>query len=260
MNAPVLEASGVELRYGAARTFKFDRVTVKRGEALAVVGPSGSGKSTLLRGLALLQPIASGTITCEGQQIFRAEGSAIDEDSYRRNVVLVHQEGYLWPNRRVHENVTLASLALGKNPDHTNERARSLIEALDLGSIASSYPHEISGGQRQRVAIARALVAEPKVLLLDEPTSSLDEETATLVVDALNRFLLDSGALVMATHNANLLRVLADKYLMIEGGSIAARGDANELFQEGAPTRAMAFVSGFAKVAHRRARMAAPPQ
>jgi polar amino acid transport system ATP-binding protein len=254
VKAPLLEASSLELRYDAARTFKFDKVTLKPSEALAVIGPSGSGKSTLLRGLVLLQPIIAGEIAFEGQVVYRANTSNFDEDSYRRKVILVHQEGYLWPNRRVSENVTLAALVLGKSADRTEERARSLLEALDLGSIASRFPHEISGGQRQRVAIARALVAEPSVVILDEPTSSLDEETATLVVDVLNQFLLGGGALVMATHNANLLRVLADKYLMIEQGSIAAHGDADELFREGPPTRATAFISGFAKVAHRRGR------
>lgn len=176
--------------------------SLARGEAASVVGPSGSGKSTLLYVIGALEPPTSGRVTLDGRNPF--ELSERDLAAFRnRQVGFVFQDHCLLPQCTVLENVLTPTLVAEKR-DYVS-RARSLLEQVGLAHRLDHRPAELSGGEKQRVAVARALICEPSLLLCDEPTGSLDRDSA----EAVASLLLDLHAkqetiLVVVTHNLEL--------------------------------------------------------
>lgn len=177
-------------------------LSLARGEAASVVGPSGSGKSTLLYIIGALEPPTSGRVTLDGRNPF--ELSERDLAAFRnRQVGFVFQDHCLLPQCTVLENVLTPTLVAEKR-DYVS-RARSLLEQVGLAHRLDHRPAELSGGEKQRVAVARALICEPSLLLCDEPTGSLDRDSA----EAVASLLLDLHAkqktiLVVVTHNLEL--------------------------------------------------------
>src|SRR2546425_6275744 len=140
-------------------------LSVRTGDVLVVVGPSGSGKSTLLRCINLLEPLDSGRIFLEGDEITR---KGVNVSAVRQRIGIVFQQFNLFPHLRVIDNLTLAARRIAKIPRKEAERrADELLERVGLAEKAQSYPHQLSGGQQQRVAIARALMMRPHVMLFD---------------------------------------------------------------------------------------------
>ena len=222
----LLSARGLKATYGPITAINIDHLEVGSGDILAVVGPSGAGKSTLLRCLALLQPIGAGEIVFEGDRVFGDGAVRANEDTYRRWVSLVQQDGFLWLDKTVLENVSLAEMLLGSGtPDESRMRSRDLLGWLEIGDAVDRYPNELSGGERQRVALARTLIRNPKILLLDEPTNNLDEKTANVVATLLREYVGTGGTIIMATHNTRFALGLASSCLLIEDGQVIDRGD-----------------------------------
>ena len=184
-----------------------DRVSfvLSPGETLSIVGPSGSGKSTLLHILGTLDQPTSGTVEYGDTDPFALGEQQLAEFRNRR-IGYVFQEHYLLPQLSVTENVLLPGLAAGNVTPALRERAAQLIERVGLSSRAQHRPAELSGGERQRAAIARSLIMNPTILLADEPTGNLDQETAMDVADLL--ISMSGGEvhemLVMVTHNKKL--------------------------------------------------------
>jgi ABC-type lipoprotein export system ATPase subunit len=185
--------------FGEVAVLRDVDLVVAPGETVAIVGPSGSGKSTLLNVVGSLETPSSGTVRFGEIDVCALAGKALSE--YRAaKVGLVFQEHHLLPQLNAVENVLLPSLALGGTA--SEGRARELLQAVGVAHRADAFPAEMSGGERQRVAIARALVNEPEMLLCDEPTGSLDQDTGRAVVDLLLEVVGDRGATVlMVTHN-----------------------------------------------------------
>src|SRR5688572_12599628 len=149
-------------------------LSVESGEVLCVIGPSGSGKSTLLRCINLLEPIQSGRIFLEGEEITR---KGVDVSAVRQRIGIVFQQFNLFPQLTALDNLTLAARRIRKMPRREAEaRAHELLASVGLEEKANQHPHQLSGGQQQRVAIARALMMQPHVMLFDEVTSALDPE------------------------------------------------------------------------------------
>ncbi len=202
----MLEVSNVTKDYPApsGRLSILDGISfsLSRGEAASVVGPSGSGKSTLLYILGALEPPSAGRVTLDGRNPF--ELSERELAAFRnRQVGFVFQDHCLLPQCTVLENVLTPTLVAEKR-DYV-PRARSLLEQVGLSQRLDHRPAELSGGEKQRVALARALVCEPSLLLCDEPTGSLDRDSA----EAVASLLLDLHAqqktiLVVVTHNLEL--------------------------------------------------------
>ncbi|MFO7310340.1 MAG: ABC transporter ATP-binding protein, partial [Pseudomonadota bacterium] len=194
----------LSLGRGAARVHILKGVSldVRRGEAVGLVGPSGSGKSTLLMTMAGLERPDSGTVTVAGEDLSR-----LDEDALARfrgrNVGIVFQSFHLIPTMTALENVALP-LELADAPD-AFARAEAELAAVGLGERLHHYPSQLSGGEQQRVAIARAIVANPAILVADEPTGNLDERTGRGIIDLLFALKRDRGAtLVLVTHDMGL--------------------------------------------------------
>lgn len=185
---------------------------ITTGEFFVLLGRSGSGKSTLLNLMSGIDRADSGTVQIDGTDITQLDERRLT--LFRRDHIgIIFQFFNLIPTLTVIENITLPLELSGKSDG--GQRARSLLDAVGLGSRANDFPDKLSGGEQQRVAIARALVHEPTLVLADEPTGNLDEETGQLILALLLKLTRDMGrTLVMATHNPEIVP-LADTVCQI---------------------------------------------
>jgi putative ABC transport system ATP-binding protein len=221
----ILEARGLTKTYrlGEERVVGVaDATLILEKKAFAVLsGPSGSGKTTLLNLLGLLDTPSSGTLTFEG-----ADVAALDERGRarlrRERLGFVFQAHQLVPVLSAEENVALA-LWIRKLPAETcRERARAALADVGLGGLEARRPDALSGGQRQRVAVARAIVGEPVLVLADEPTASLDSETAGRLLDLFARIHDERGvAFLFSSHDPRIVE-RADRRIRLSDGRIAA--------------------------------------
>ena len=192
---------------------------VKQGEFLALMGPSGSGKSTLLMTMAGLERPDSGAVVVDGVDL-----SGLDEDALARfrgrRIGIVYQQFHLVPTMTALENVALP-LELADAAD-AFERAEEELRLVGLGERLHHYPAQLSGGEQQRVAIARALVANPAIVVADEPTGNLDETTGRSIIDLLFALRRDRGStLILVTHDLDLAR-RCDRVVRLRSGQIEA--------------------------------------
>ena len=199
----VLDVRSLEVRRGGRTIVAGASFAASRGEIVALMGASGAGKTTILRALAGLDPMVSGTV------------------SIPRPVGMVFQFHHLFANMSAHKNVWLAPVHVLKRPRAAAEqRARELLVSLGVGDRASAMPHELSGGEAQRVAIARALAVEPPVLLMDEPTASLDPARRGDLAATLRQLATEGRTIVIATHDAEFARACAHRVLEVDAGQV----------------------------------------
>ncbi len=197
-------------------------LSVDRGQVMVVIGPSGSGKSTLLRCVNLLEPIDSGRVFLEGEEITR-KGTNVS--SIRQRIGIVFQQFNLFPHLKVMDNVTLAARRIRKLPKKDAEaRARVLLARVGLEEKANQYPHQLSGGQQQRVAIARALMMEPHVMLFDEVTSALDPELVGEVLLVMRDLARAGMTMLVVTHEMQFAREVGDHLVFMDEGKIVEQG------------------------------------
>lgn len=198
----MISTKNLRFSYAKGTDFNFPDITAAAGQSLLITGGSGKGKTTLLHLLGGLLRPQSGEVVIENTNISTLSEKKLDH--FRgKNIGLVLQQSYFVASLNVLENVMLASwLATGK---HAADKAKQLLLQLDLGGHLHKMPSQLSIGQQQRVSIARALINEPKLLLADEPTSSLDDENAFKVADMLDALAKQYGtALVIVTHDQRL--------------------------------------------------------
>ncbi len=194
---------------------------LSRGQNLAVLGPSGSGKSTLLYVIGTLDPPTTGTVTLAGQDPYCLREP--DLAAFRhRHIGFVFQDHHLLPQLSVLENVLVPVLAEGSvTPAHA-ARARDLIERVGLAARLDHRPAELSGGERGRVAVARALIAQPQLVLADEPTGNLDRSTATSVAQLLLKLQQEENTmLIVVTHSTEIAALLQQRMQLDEGTLVA---------------------------------------
>jgi len=198
----MIQSKNVTFTYNSTTSFEFPDINCEVADALLITGISGKGKTTLLHLLGGMLRPKSGTISIQETNI--ASLSEKELDQFRgKNIGLVLQQSHFIASLNVLENVVLASwLATGKN---SIEKAKSLLKELDLEDQMYKLPSNLSVGQQQRVSIARALINEPKLLLADEPTSSLDDENAMKVADLLAQLSKEyKASLIIVTHDHRL--------------------------------------------------------
>jgi len=219
----VIEVSHISKTYdsavGPVTVLRDLNLSVGAGEAVAVVGPSGSGKTTLLNLLGALDRPTSGSITIGGSAINELTPEAAAQFR-NRTIGFVFQLHYLLPQISVLENVLVPRLAGGwsEDPATTRARAASLLEQVGLKDRMTHRPHELSGGEQLRVALARALINQPKIILADEPTGSLDAATGERVADLLAQAHETARvALVVVTHNPALAQRMQKTYRLEAG-------------------------------------------
>jgi ABC-type polar amino acid transport system ATPase subunit len=220
--APMVRLEQVTKSFGDLLVLDRIDLTVDQGEVLVVIGPSGSGKSTLLRCINLLEPIDSGRIFLEGQEI---TAKRVDVSGVRQRIGIVFQQFNLFPHLRTIDNVTLAARRVKRTPrSQAEKRAHELLTRVGLDEKAKQYPHQLSGGQQQRVAIARALMMDPHVMLFDEVTSALDPELVGEVLVVVRDLARSGMTMLVVTHEMQFAREVGDRLIFMDEGRIVEQG------------------------------------
>jgi polar amino acid transport system ATP-binding protein len=225
-NALLLE--GVHKSFGQNRVLNGITLGVARHEVICFIGASGSGKSTLLKCVNLLEPIDSGRIVVEGEEI-TADG--IDVNRIRRRIGIVFQAFNLFPHMTVMQNIVLGPRqALRMDRPSAEDRAIELLERFGLLDKKEEYPDRLSGGQQQRLAIVRALAMRPDIMLFDEVTSALDPELVAEVLSVIKELAESGMTMLIATHEMSFARDIADRVCFLDGGVIAEEGAPEQIF------------------------------
>ena len=213
----LLVLEGVRKSFGENEVLKGIDLDVAPHEVVCLIGASGSGKSTLLKCVNLVEPIDSGRVVVEGEDI---TASSVDANRIRRRIGIVYQSFNLFPHMTVLRNITLAPReALKMHRGAAEKQAHSLLERFGL-----------SGGQQQRVAIVRALAMRPSLMLLDEITSALDPELVAEVLAVIRELAREGMTMLIATHEMGFARDIADRVCFLDEGRILEQGSPGKIF------------------------------
>jgi general L-amino acid transport system ATP-binding protein len=237
----MIEARGVEKWYpNGYHALRGVDLTVHRGEVVVVMGPSGSGKSTFIRTFNALEDFQKGTIRIDGINL----GNDLRQiDAIRREVGMVFQQFNLFPHLTVLDNLVLApTLVRGRSRAEVQAQALSLLDRVGIKEQAQKFPGQLSGGQQQRVAIARALCMEPRILLFDEPTSSLDPEMVREVLDVMRQLAHEDITMVVVTHEVKFAEQVADRVVLMAEGSVVEEAPPAHFFKDPKHERTRRFL------------------
>ena len=255
---PMFRVRNLHKRFGPLEALKGVSLDVQSGEVMVVIGPSGSGKSTMLRCLNFLEEYDEGEVYFDGELVgyrILPNGRRVRERErrvaqMRAQMSMVFQHFHLWPHKTVLQNV-MEGLVVVKKENSKRAAARSieLLRRVGLADKCDVHPSLLSGGQMQRAAIARALAMEPKAILFDEPTSSLDPELVGEVLDVM-RSLARNGephrqatTMIVVTHEIGFAREVADRVVMMDRGVIIEEGPPDQVLRKPVHPRTQAFIS-----------------
>ena len=223
---PILQVENLLIKRGGVQVVNLARFTVLPEEKVAVIGPNGAGKSSLMLGMACLIGRDGGRITFQGNEV-----TPRDETDYRRKIAMVFQEPLLF-DTSVLDNVAEGLRIRGTRRSEARALAMENLELFKIGHLAGRSAHKLSGGEAQRVSLARAFAVRPKLILMDEPFSSLDLPTRIVLAEDLGRILHESGtAAIIATHDRiEALRVV-DRLVVMDAGAIVQEGSPKEVVE-----------------------------
>ena len=245
MQTTAIELINVNKWFDKFHVLKDINLKVETGEKVVICGPSGSGKSTVVRCINKLEKHQSGFISLYGKELTNSEKSA---NSIQGNIGMVFQQFNLFPHINVLENLILGPMKTRhKNRDEAVRIAMHYLERVDIPDQANKMPAQLSGGQQQRVAIARSLCMEPKVMLFDEPTSSLDPEMISEVLDVMVELANDGMTMIVVTHEMGFARKVADKVLFMDKGKIVEQNTTEEFFRSPKTERCKTFLNQILK-------------
>ena len=199
----MIEFSHVYKNYDKNYILRDLNFTVNKGEFIFITGPSGAGKTTTLKMLIAMEKPTHGTVKFMERELNDIKKSEIP--FLRRKIGFVFQDFKLLPKRTVFQNIALGLEVSGVFGDVIMKNVSELLKAVELYTKKDEYPLSLSGGEQQRVAIARALVQNPQVLLADEPTGNLDEETSKIIIDIIKSFNNKGTTVMLATHDKHLI-------------------------------------------------------
>jgi len=211
----------VTKEYGRGSGVRDLNFTVHKGEFVCIVGASGAGKSTILKLIYMAEAPSAGKVVVDNYDSSMLDPSQIPY--LRRRVGMVFQDFQLLRDRNVYENVALALRVMHINRREIKKRVLHALNSVGIGHRAQYYPQELSGGEQQRVSIARAIIKDPIVLLADEPTGNLDPEVAREILALLQRIHEKGTAVVMATHNYNLIKNTPFRRIRVEDGTLVTQ-------------------------------------
>ena len=214
----VIRMFHVHKRYGAKQALVDATLDIAKNEFLFISGPSGAGKSTLLKLLYLAEPVSEGQILVDGMNLSRIPRRRIP--FLRRKFGIIFQDYKLIPSRTVYENVALVLEVRGKKRSLIEKKVKSVLRVVGMEDRLTAYPPSLSGGEQQRVAVARAVAGDPKIILADEPTGSLDDESAAVIFELLNMFYNRGATVVVATHDKTLIENATGRVLQIRQGRL----------------------------------------
>lgn len=209
--------------YGPKNALIDITLDVFKSEFLFISGPSGAGKTTLLRLLYLAEPVSDGQILVDGINLSRISHKNIP--SLRRKFGIVFQDYKLIPTKTVYENVALVLEAAGQKRRLILKKVKSVLRTVGMEQRLNALPPSLSGGEQQRVAIARAVIGDPKIILADEPTGSLDPDAADLIVTLLKKFHTRGATVVIATHDRTLIQKTGGRVVHLNTGRLQVTPD-----------------------------------
>lgn len=222
----VLTTQALRLSRGRREVLCGVDIRVSRSEVVALMGLSGSGKTTILRAIAGLERFDGGEIRVDDVTIAAGTDPRHTRRALDQRVGMVFQFHYLFEHLPAIENVVLAPVhVLRKTRSAAEVRAHALLDQLGVGHRATALPRELSGGEAQRVAIARALAVDPPLLLMDEPTASLDPARRNELGDVLRALAADGRTLVMTSHDDDFVREFATRVIVLAGGCVVEEGE-----------------------------------
>lgn len=222
--------------------------TANKGDVIALMGSSGSGKSTLLRCINLLTVPDSGVIQIDQQVISLNPQTKLSLTQkqialLRRKVGMVFQQFNLWSHMTVLQNLIEAPIHVLKQPKESAIlEAKKLLDKVGLADRLNHYPAQLSGGQQQRAAIARALMMQPDIMLFDEPTSALDPEMVGEVLTVMQQLAAEGMTMLVATHELNFAKRVANQSIFLEGGKITEQGNTADMFNHPKTERFQRFL------------------
>lgn len=227
----MIKVSNLHKSFGSNHVLRGIDFQAETGDVVVIIGPSGMGKSTFLRCLNYLERPEKGIIIIDQCSIEPCNATEAKIAEYRQHTAMVFQNYNLFKNKTVLENVMLPMTNVRKIPKaEAREKAIKLIQKVGLEEKIHSYPSRLSGGQQQRIGIARAMAVEPKVMLFDEPTSSLDPELVSEVLDIIRTLAKEQNkTLIVATHEMKFAMEVADRILFIDEGNIVEEGSPEEI-------------------------------
>ncbi|MFI5012756.1 MAG: amino acid ABC transporter ATP-binding protein [Hyphomicrobiales bacterium] len=237
---PAISVRALAKRFGETQILHGIDLDAPQGEVTCLIGPSGSGKSTILRCMAFLEEATSGLILVNGEPLgyaVAADGkrTRLPQSDIRRvrsQIGMVFQQFNLWPHMTALGNVCEALKTARRLPRREAEaRAMAELDKVGLANRASHYPSELSGGQQQRVAIARALALEPRIMLFDEPTSSLDPELTGEVLAVMRKLAADGMTMIVVSHEIGFAATVGSTIFFLDHGRIVLQGPPAEVFK-----------------------------
>lgn len=238
----MIDAKGVQKWYpNGFHALRGVDLEVHRGEKVVIMGPSGSGKSTFLRTFNALEDYQEGTVVVDGMEL---NNDLRNIDAVRKEVGMVFQQFNLFPHLSVLDNLLLAPIWVRKrNRAEVEQQALALLERVGIAEQAHKFPGQLSGGQQQRVAIARALCMEPRLMLFDEPTSSLDPEKVREVLDVMRQLAIDGMTMVVVTHEVGFAREVADRVVLMDEGRVVEIAPPDQFFNHPEHERSKRFLA-----------------
>lgn len=242
----MIRVNNLKKNFGSLQVLDGISFELKEGQVLVVIGPSGTGKSTLLRCMNYLEKPSDGVITIGDITVNAKQAKKEEIYKLRENTAMVFQNYNLFKNKTALENITEPMVSVQKmTKKQAEEKGMEILDAIGLSEKKDSYPSQLSGGQQQRIGIGRAMAVSPKVMLIDEPTSSLDPELVGEVLNLLYKLAKKHTTMIIATHEMEFARHIADYVIFIEDGKIVEEGIPEEFFGEPKTQRAQQFLKKF---------------
>ena len=245
----MLKINNIYKSFGTLEVLKGIDLSVEEGEVIALIGPSGTGKSTLLRCINLIEMPEAGTIELDGFMIDVQTASRDDILKLRAKTSMVFQKYNLFKNKTVLQNVMLPFL-IRKEMDKSQAEAEAieLLDKVGLSDKLNEFPSRLSGGQQQRVGIARAMAVKPKVMLFDEPTSSLDPELVGGILDIIKGLVVaHKQTMLIVTHEMHFAEQAADRVVFMDQGQIIEVGTPQDIFHNPQNERTYKFLESMKK-------------
>lgn len=242
----MIQIQNLYKNFGDLEVLKNISLSLEKGKVIAIIGPSGSGKSTLLRCINFLEKAEKGIIRIDGIEVDCEHATKADISQLRFQTSMVFQNYCLFSNKTALENIMEPMVAVqGIKKDRAKENALDILKAIGLEEKQNNYPIQLSGGQQQRIGIGRAMAVRSKVMLIDEPTSSLDPELVGEVLKLLYDLAKKDTTMIIATHEMEFAKHIADEVIFIDGGEIIEKGNPEEIFKNSKTERLKQFLKKF---------------